>query len=70
MFADDNNLTASGNTIMHIQEKLNNDLEYIYQWLLANKLTVNRNKTEYMIAGSRQQQLLCLHVEERSVNQT
>ena len=38
MFADETNLTASGNTITELHNKLNNDLENIHQWLLANKL--------------------------------
>ena len=54
MFADDTNLTASGNTITELHNKLNNDLENIHQWLLANKLTFNTSKTEYMMVGSRQ----------------
>ena len=54
MFADDTNLTASGNTITELHNKLNNDLENIHQWLLANKLTFNTSKTEYMMIGSRQ----------------
>jgi hypothetical protein len=54
LFADDTNLTASGCSIIDIQTKLNNDLENIHQWLLANKLTLNKDKTEYIIAGSRQ----------------
>ena len=41
MFADDTNLTASGNTITELHNKLNNDLENIHQWLLANNLTLN-----------------------------
>ena len=54
MFADDTNLTASRDTITNIEVKLNKDLENIHQWLLANKLTLHMDKTEYMIAGSRQ----------------
>ena len=54
MFADDTNLTASGNTSPELYNKLNNDLENIHQWLLANKLTLTTSKTEYMIVGSRQ----------------
>ncbi len=54
MFADDTNLTASGSTSTELYKKLSNDLENIHQWLLANKLTLNTSKTEYMIAGSRQ----------------
>ena len=54
LFADDTNLTAGGCSIIDIQTKLNNDLENIHHWLLANKLTLNKDKTEYMIVGSRQ----------------
>ena len=54
MFADDTNLTASGSTSTELYNKLNNDLENIHEWLLANKLTLNTSKTEYMIVGSRQ----------------
>ena len=32
---------------------LNRDLEKIHQWLLANKLSLNVDKTEYMIIASR-----------------
>jgi hypothetical protein len=54
MFVDDINLTASGATIIYIQTKWNSDLENIHQCFLANKLTLNKDKTEYMIARSRQ----------------
>ena len=37
-----------------IQIKLNGDLQHIHNWLLANKLTLNIDKSEYMIVGSRQ----------------
>ena len=30
------------------------DLENVHQWLLANKLTLNKDKSEYMIICSRQ----------------
>ncbi len=32
--------------------KLNHELENVHDWLLANKLTLNIEKTEYMIIGS------------------
>ena len=54
MFADDTNISTCGKSVTEIQEHLNHDLENIHQWLLANKLTLNREKTEYMIIGSRQ----------------
>jgi hypothetical protein len=54
MFADDTNISTQGKTDTEIQERLNTDLENVHQWLTSNKLTLNKNKTEYMIVGSRQ----------------
>ena len=53
MFADDTNISASAESVNELEEKLNTDLSNIYQWLVANKLTLNVSKTEYMIIGSR-----------------
>ena len=53
MFADNTNLTTNGKCIEEIQDHLNTDLEKVYWWLLANKLTLNKEKTEYMIIGYR-----------------
>ncbi len=54
MFADDTNITITGQTVKELQTNPNNNLEKVHQWLLANKLTLNYDKTEYMIIGSRQ----------------
>lgn len=52
LFADDNNLSISGVTTCEIEEKLEIDLNHVHWWLLANKLTLNVQKTEYMLIGS------------------
>ncbi len=54
MFADDTNITITGQTVQELQTNLNNNLEKVHQWLLANKLTLSYDKSEYMIIGSRQ----------------
>ena len=54
VFADDTNISTHGDTGNEVQERLNADLENVHQWLLANKLTLNKQKTEYMIISSRQ----------------
>ena len=54
MYADDKNMTVCGETGKGIETKSNSELEDVHKWLLANKLTLNVNKTEYMIIGSRQ----------------
>ena len=54
MFADDTNLSCKGQTSEDIECKLNCDLDNIQKWLISNKLTLNRTKTEYMLIGSQQ----------------
>jgi hypothetical protein len=54
MFADDTNISSCVANVHEINERLNENLENVHQWLLANKLTLNSEKTEYMIIGSKQ----------------
>ena len=54
MYADDTHLTYAGVNSEDIQFCLNQDLGDLYEWLRANKLTLNMTKTEYMLIGSRQ----------------
>ena len=54
MYADDTHLTYSHNDICSIEASLNQDLSNINRWLIANKLTLNMTKTEFMLIGSRQ----------------
>ena len=54
MYADDTHLTYADNDICSLEASLNQDLLNINNWLIANKLTLNRTKTEFMLIGSRQ----------------
>ena len=54
MFADDTNISSHGANIREINENMNENLEKVHQWFLSNKLTLNNEKTEYMIIGSKQ----------------
>ena len=54
MYADDTNLSFASNSINNIEVKLNDDLVRVNEWLIANKLTLNSSKTEFMLIGSRQ----------------
>ena len=49
---DDANLTASSHSIAEIVA--NSDLENLRHWLIANKLSLNVAKTEFMLIGSPQ----------------
>ena len=53
LFADDTNISSKAPTPIEIETHLNKDLENVHTWLTANKLTLNKVKTEFMIIGSR-----------------
>ena len=54
MYADDTHLTFASNNVEDINLYLNQDLTKVNEWLIANKLTLNQSKTEFMLIGSRQ----------------
>ena len=54
MYADDTRLTYAGDCVDNLHLYLNQDLENVLKWLRANKLTLNRTKTEFMLIGARQ----------------
>ena len=54
LFADDTNLTASGDSITDLEAAVNSDLKNLRKWLIANKLRLNVAKTEFMLIGSKQ----------------
>ena len=54
LFADDTNITAAGKTINELETEVNSDLENLREWLLANRLSLNVTKTEFISIGSQQ----------------
>ena len=48
-FADDTNLLNIGNSPKIMQKLVNADLKILYKWLLANKISLNCDKTEIII---------------------
>ena len=54
MYADDTNLTFTGCNIHELQEQMSVVIQCLKNWLIANKLTLNVIKTEFMLVGSRQ----------------
>ena len=53
LFADDTNLTTSGETITYVEIAMNSDLDTLKKLLVVNKLSLNVTKTEFMIIGSK-----------------
>ena len=54
MYADDTHLTFASDDMDTVELALNRDLESVNRWFIANKLTLNTTKTEFMLIGSRQ----------------
>ena len=54
IYADDSTITCSSFNINEIENNLNTALGRIYDWCVRNKLTINANKTKYMLIGSKQ----------------
>ena len=48
-FADDTNLLCSDKDPKVLQRKMNEDLRLIFQWLCANRLSLNVSKTEFIV---------------------
>ena len=46
MLADNTNLTTTGISAKVVQNQLNEDLEKVHWWLLANKFTLNIKKKQ------------------------
>ena len=57
LFADDTSLTASAKNIDELLFEINKELPNIYDWLCANKLTLNLRKTKYLIFQPRQKKV-------------
>ena len=55
-FADDTNLLTIAKNPKKLQSILNKDLNSLYKWLLANKISLNAAKTEMIIFRKPRQQ--------------
>jgi Txe/YoeB family toxin of Txe-Axe toxin-antitoxin module len=62
LFADDTNVFLSGKNINDVVNRINNELLSIVEWLKANRLSLNIDKTKYMIFKPKRQ-ILSSNVE-------
>ena len=53
-FADDTNITVPGCTFAELKQATDTELNNLYSWLKANKLSLNIAKTEFMVISTRQ----------------
>ena len=56
MFADDTSVSYASDSLDEIQNVINSELKKfnLNSWLIANRLSLNITKTEFMIIGSQQ----------------
>ena len=54
IYADDTRLTFASNDVAYVEENIKDDLTKITVFSSANKITLNKSKTEFMLIGSRQ----------------
>ena len=51
LFADDTFLCAQNNTFFALENEVNIELEKVFIWLASNKLTLNYDKSKFMIVS-------------------
>ena len=54
LFADDTNLTLSHSNVSTLQQNINDELVNASKWFKVNKLSINFNKTEFMVVTTKQ----------------
>ena len=52
LFADDTNVLVNGNNLNTLETILNTELQKLNEWLNVNKLSLNVDKTHYIICSS------------------
>ena len=57
LFADDKNLFLNNPNILNLESKLNVELEKVSHWLFANKLSLNIEKTSFVVFHSPQRRI-------------
>ena len=54
IFADDTTITFAASTMIDLENAVNLELRNLQRWLIANRLSLNIAKTEFMVIGSNQ----------------
>ena len=52
-YADDTTISTSGQNLENLTLKTNSELDKLSQWTISNKLTLNAEKTEFLIFSNR-----------------
>jgi hypothetical protein len=65
LFADDTTILDHGKTMLHLSQRVNTELSKLATYFKINKLSINTEKTKYMIFGPRRQtnSEICLKID-------
>ena len=72
LFADDSNLFYSDKDLQHLEETVNQELDEINTWLCANKLSLNIDKTHFVIFHPYQKKLnhsMKIEIDGKTINE-
>ena len=72
LFADDSNLFYSDKDLQHLEETINRELGEINIWLCANKLSLNIDKTHFVVFHPYQKKLnyaMKIEIDGKTLNQ-
>ena len=72
LFADDSNLFYSDKDLQHLEETINRELGEINTWLCANKLSLNIDKTHFVVFHPYQKKLnysMKIEIDGKTLNQ-
>ena len=58
IFADDTNLFLNDHSLFNLEKIINTELDKVYDWLCANKLSLNFDKTNFVIFHPPQKKLI------------
>ena len=67
MYADDTALYYASNDESDLKEKINEDMTSVVEWLNQNKLSLNVEKTEFILLGTKSK-LRNIHDDTVTVN--
>ena len=69
IFADDTNVFCSNSSIDEIERVMNEELNHIFQYCMINKLSINYNKTNYMLlkpSNKKTRHIIINNIEEKA----
>ena len=69
-FADDSTVTYSADTLKQVIETTETDFKRVYEWLAANKLIINLNKTHLMLFTNRDRpETISININGQTINE-